>query len=347
MTANYQAYQHTKQQIDQALEQLDGLLRSQKTYFSAQQLLQARLCNLDDPRYLSRIAQAPDSPAQKLYHVVLQNKALIEQTVASIDSFQQQSIELLQEIFHRGVMEKQDLEAMFFYLHTLVVDNNSQEKIPMELIDFFAVNTLEKCNLSQMELAILLHLLIQIKAKTRFSFAYPHWADMLVQIAESSTDIPLQGRAGFLLEAGDYYVVACQRAKAMQCYHRVAELYRKADDLQNSAYALQKYYKINNSFPANMQVEADQQQLQQQYGKFAKIVLQGVESKVLKVDPVEFSDGFAEIFQQVMHKVEKEIDKVGDLHLVHQRWQLMAKYFEQAGICWRTPGVMNPGVRFD
>ena len=88
-------------------------------------------------------------------------------------------------------------------------------------------------------------------------------------------------------------------------------------------------------------------QIQKEYGKYAMIVLSGIQEPGFKIDPVEFTEGFAEKFQEVMWKVEEEIDKVGDLHTIYQRWSLREKYFAEMNITWRNPKTMNPDVMFD
>ena len=62
---------------------------------------------------------------------------------------------------------------------------------------------------------------------------------------------------------------------------------------------------------------------------------------------LDLEEGFAEKFQEVMWKVEEEIDKVGDLHTIYQRWSLREKYFAEMNITWRNPKTMNPDVMFD
>ena len=49
-----------------------------------------------------------------------------------------------------------------------------------------------------------------------------------------------------------------------------------------------------------------------------------------------------------MRLVEDEIDRVGDLHIPYQRWDLIEKYFlEEFNIKWKNPKIMNPRVMFD
>ena len=91
----------------------------------------------------------------------------------------------------------------------------------------------------------------------------------------------------------------------------------------------------------------NEDEIKKEYGKYAHIVLEGIREKSLKVDPVEFTEGFAEKLQEVMWKVEAAINKEGDFHSGYQRWQLMEQYFGEMKIRWRNPKQMNPDMMFD
>ena len=130
--------------------------------------------------------------------------------------------------------------------------------------------------------------------------------------------MPSKSRMNFYLEAADYYITACQRDKAMTCYQKAALVAKDNGDLENAAYSLQKYYRVNQAFPESMQKKADVAKIEAEYGRYAKIILSGIETPTFKVDLIEFTEGFAEKYQTVMWRVETEIDKVGDLHSVYQ-----------------------------
>ena len=99
--------------------------------------------------------------------------------------------------------------------------------------------------------------------------------------------------------------------------------------------------------PEELRINPNIDAINEEYKDYANVVIQGINASVLNVDPIEFSEEFAEIFQEVMWKVEEEIDKEGDFHSAIQRWTIMEKYFEEMGISWKTPKLMNPRVMFD
>lgn len=62
-------------------------------------------------------------------------------------------------------------------------------------------------------------------------------------------------------------------------------------------------------------------------------------------DPVEASDQFQEVYDEVMEEAYKEIDLLPD-STPQERWAVIKKYFLKHGIRWRDPGEMNPGMMF-
>ena len=123
---------------------------------------------------------------------------------------------------------------------------------------------------------------------------------------------------------------------------------KKNNDLELSAYALMKYYKTNAYFPLEMKVSFDIEKIKQEYKEFSDIVISGINYRPLKVCEAELNPTFIDNYVFVMRKVEEEIDKVGDLHIPYQRWDLMQKiYLEKYNLDWKTPKQMNPRVMFD
>ena len=150
------------------------------------------------------------------------------------------------------------------------------------------------------------------------------------------------------MAAGDFLLMQYKRKDAMECYYEASNIALTNNDILNSAYALQKYYRINSQFPDNLKINPDINQINKTYKEHAPIVLSGINYKGLKIDEVEFTDKFVSNYKYVMMSVENEIDIVGDLHTPYQRWNLMQKYYlEMFDIAWKTPKQMNPKIMFD
>ena len=341
-------YRDVTPAIDEAIKTLDFMFDYQKTYFAVQRELKTALFRLTDERFLERIKQENNETLLREVEKIAPLKDVIIKLSDDIDIFEAESKKLLNAIIASGKMDGKEFDVIYPYFYNLAMDNTSHDHIPTELVFFFGENTKEKCgSLSEEEYAVLCYLLIAIKSKCRYFFAYPRLADELVTLTDASKDTPYRVRENFYLEAADYYDRARQRDKAMTCYKKAATIAKDNGDTQDSAQAMRKYYRMNQLFPKAMQVKVDEDEIKKEYGKYAHIVLEGIREKSLKVDPVEFTEGFAEKFQEVMWKVEEEIDKVGDLHTIYQRWSLREKYFAEMNITWRNPKTMNPDVMFD
>ena len=88
--------------------------------------------------------------------------------------------------------------------------------------------------------------------------------------------------------------------------------------------------------------------LKKEYNGFFDIILQGINSKPLKVSESEFDPVFINNYFLVMREVEKQIDIEGDLHVPYQRWNLIKDiYKKKYNIDWESPKEMNPRVMFD
>ncbi|MBQ2377506.1 MAG: hypothetical protein II297_03785 [Clostridia bacterium] len=342
------SYRDVKPEIDAGMKKVKFLLGYQETYFAAQRDLKTALRRMTNEALIERMKAEKNTAFIDEIKKSTPHKATIEKLIGDIDVFEAENKKLLSAIIKNGKLDSKEFAVIYPYLYTLAEDNTSHDRISPELILFFGENTKKKCYLSSVdEYAIFYYLLIKIKAKGRYAFAYPHLADELVECIESSENMPSKSRMNFYLEAADYYITACQRDKAMTCYQKAALTAKENGDVEGSAYAMQKYYRVNQSFPEPMQIKPNAEEIQAEYGKYAPIVLQGINAPTFKVDPIEFTENFAEKYQAVMWRVEAEIDKTRDLNSVYQRWSLMEKYFAEISTPWRCPKAMNPGMMFD
>ncbi|MBQ8861293.1 MAG: hypothetical protein IJV67_06195 [Clostridia bacterium] len=342
------AYRDLTKEIDAEVKKVDFLLGYQKTYFGVQRDLKSVLFRLTNERFLARIKEENDEKALREVERAAPYKDTITTLIENIDAFEAENKKLLEAMIASGKMDGAEFEAIYPYLYTLATDNTSHDRIPPELVLFFGENTKEKCGtLGAEDYAVFCYLLIKIKAKSRYSFAYPHLAKELVSFADENVSAPYNARESFYITAAEYYFIARMRSKAMECYKKAAEIAAGNGDLKAAANAMKKYYKINGVFPKNMQVKADEPEIRKEYGEYAETVLEGVREKGFKVDPVEFTEAFEEKYREVMWKVEADIEKEGDFRTGHQRWNLIEKYLAEEGIKWKSPALMNPGYIFD
>lgn len=68
--------------------------------------------------------------------------------------------------------------------------------------------------------------------------------------------------------------------------------------------------------------------------------------RTLKNDPIEMSDKYLEVIDEVEEMVDKN-RKTRGMGSCHEMWALKAKYLKEKGIIWRSLAIMNPRMRFD
>ena len=66
----------------------------------------------------------------------------------------------------------------------------------------------------------------------------------------------------------------------------------------------------------------------------------------LKHDPVEMTEEYLAVIDEVDEKIEKNREYRG-FGSCHHVWSLKTDYLAEKGITWRSPDVLNPRVRFD
>ena len=66
----------------------------------------------------------------------------------------------------------------------------------------------------------------------------------------------------------------------------------------------------------------------------------------LKHDPVEMTEEYLAVIDEVDEKIEKNREYHG-FGSCHHVWSLKTDYLAEKGIVWKSPVVLNPRVRFD
>lgn len=136
---------------------------------------------------------------------------------------------------------------------------------------------------------------------------------------------------------------------AMRAYHfakKGAELALKNGDLSLSADLLYTALRYTNVLPECMRPSVDEKEIQSVYGDYANGILRYPRTSWLAVDPIEHTEAFLNAFDNVMEDTMTELNRVGDLHDVHQLWMIMSNEFARRDIVWRDPQQMNPRCTF-
>ena len=344
--------------IENNIKVVENLVKNKTTYYEIQNYLKVILNRINDKEKFEKDTENKVDFIIEEIKIALPFKSVIEELINDIDVYFKEHNKLIDAIIKRNKLDSEEYKYLSNYLYQLAIEHSSYDHIPfnkiMNLLSLVGNRHIEifriEINLKEEEIIEILWLLMKIHAKSRFYFEYFY---VVNQLAESLLKVDenhfnYNKLVNINMDIADYYVQIYNRPKAMTYYLNASEIAKKNNDLELSAYALMKYYKTNSSFPIEMKVSFDIEKIKQEYKGFSDIVISGINYKPLKVCEAELNPIFIDNYVFVMRKVEEEIDKVGDLHIPYQRWDLMQKiYLEKYNLDWKTPKQMNPRVMFD
>lgn len=346
-----QNYKDYKVQIDENISKLKYLLSNQKSYFEIQKTLKTLLFKLTDSNYNNRIKNLNNIEAIDEIEKLIPYKEIIEETINCINLFKIENDKIIKAIITKKSFDIRDFKLLSDYLYHLAECRSSYDSIPFNILEDFLDVVLNSNEFeSDYDYTLLNYYLTIIVSRHRYYFNHAYIAHRLAFNIKyiSLEEFSKHELYNMMMAAGDLLLMQYKRKDAMECYYEASNIALINNDILNSAYALQKYYRINSQFPDNLKINPDINQINKTYKEHAPIVLSGINYKGLKIDEVEFTDKFVSNYKYVMMSVENEIDIVGDLHTPYQRWNLMQKYYlEMFDIAWKTPKQMNPKIMFD
>ena len=142
-------------------------------------------------------------------------------------------------------------------------------------------------------------------------------------------------------------------AVSVRYYKRAIELAAKlytmyGDEMQDSSTMIYNALKARNYY-----VDDDCEDIREQALVFLpKDIVDDVFDTVmnrrrnLKHDPVEMTEEYLAVIDEVDEKIEKNREYRG-FGSCHHVWSLKTDYLAEKGITWHSPVVLNPRVRFD
>jgi len=142
-------------------------------------------------------------------------------------------------------------------------------------------------------------------------------------------------------------------AVSVRYYNRAIELAAKlytmyGEEMQDSSGMIYNALKARNYY-----VDDDCEDIREQALVFiSKELVDDVFSTVmnrrrnLKHDPVEMTEEYLAVIDEVEEKIEKNREYRG-FGSCHHVWSLKTDYLAEKGIEWKSPVVLNPRVRFD
>ena len=341
----------TESKIEKDIERLGDFLdlSYQETYFEVQRQLKTLLFRLTNERFIERITKENDSKKLEEREKAIPYKESIINLINEIDELISLFNEYMENVIEVGKITTQEYNILIPYFYQLATDNSCHDIINFKQIEKICEICADNLLLENNDDYIIwFYNLICIKSKGTLYFKNYEIADKLYNCLKQESKINYSYLVSFAEELGDYYIKILNRKDAMKSYAFAAELAKCNNALEKAAYAMLKYYRTNNLFPEELQEKVDINKIDVEYGEYASIVKTGIESKSLKCDPVEFTEGFSKIYCEVMELVEKEIEKEGDYHSVFQRWNLIESILEEKySIKWKNPKIMNPNFMFD
>lgn len=87
--------------------------------------------------------------------------------------------------------------------------------------------------------------------------------------------------------------------------------------------------------------------IRQTYDEFANLILPYPTHPTFRHDPVEDSEEFQAVYDEVMEEAMKQYEEGKGPKVVQALWGYMTEGFAKRGIFWSDSQLMNPTVRFD
>ena len=160
-----------------------------------------------------------------------------------------------------------------------------------------------------------------------------------------------------LTKLAEYYIKDEQTWKATPLLEKAEELLREcADSEENVHWKFSTYSQIAECYNTNqrriMAKKAYQHALQyatsEEDKEDCEYSLNRLENPTLKYDPVEDTDGYLAVIDEVECRLyEKLKNQPRGMGFCFEYWSAKRDLLAEYGIEWRSPGVMNPRVMFD
>lgn len=351
-------FNDNREKIEKNIKRVEILIKHKTSYAEIQNHLKTILYRLTSEEYLKRVNEQKVDFLIEERNLALPLKDIIEELIQDIDTYFNECNKLLDAVLKRHQLDSEEYKYLAPYLYQLAIEHASYDHIPFEKIgdlcldvNYRNVEVLRiNISLTEKELIEINYLLMKIYSKSKMYFDKFYIANELSNLLLNIDENMFNYRTLIIFntDTGDYYQQIHDRPKAMTHYLIASEIAKRNNDLEEAAYVLSKYYKLNNAFPKKMQVDVDINKIKEEFKELSDIIIKGINHMPLKVCEVEFDPVFIEKFCFVMRDVEDEIERVGDLHIPYQRWELIKKYYkEKYNIDWKNPKEMNPKVMFD
>ena len=161
-----------------------------------------------------------------------------------------------------------------------------------------------------------------------------------------------------LVKLAENYIKDEQGWQATPLLFKAEELLRlQPDSEENAEWKYNTYCQIGECYYTNQRrlKAKEAYQLALLYAKSAGLDteecdynLQRIENPTLKYDPVEDTDGYLAVIDEVERRLYKKLkNQPRGMGFCFEYWSAKRDLLAEYGIEWRSPGVMNPRVMLD
>ena len=219
------------------------------------------------------------------------------------------------ELAKTNSLEQEDIDG-YLYIYDLAIRSNE--------IKYETANTI------YVEM-----LTVNVYRFSKYYWRGRHHADLLFKLLDEKVNINRSVIADFYFELGTYY-------RSISRYQKALESFQKAFEIREDEPSLYYIVLTERFLHPDKTIDIFNEHL---VSPRVKLALQGRSG--LKIDPVEKSQEFMDVYDEVHEEAMEILEKEGDLHLCLQLWGILSDCYLKRGIFWRSPALMNPNVRFD
>ena len=198
----------------------------------------------------------------------------------------------------------------------------------------------EKVSLKPDEEIVLLYIVILGYRRDNYPWrARPYAARLRALIKER--EVP----ANIYNDLSAWYKVVLDYASACDVALSGAELLLNAGKEKQAASLARDGYACAVQLPGF--VFPSEEEIKARYGEYADVVLSYPSRAGFKRDPVEATEEFQAVYDEVMEEAMAKYLSEPGAKVVQMLWSYMAEAFLKRDIVWSDPQLLNPSARFD
>ncbi|MBR2370530.1 MAG: hypothetical protein IKA82_00770 [Clostridia bacterium] len=281
-----------------------------------------------------------------------QDELYLSQLIETLEEYKRLCIELVSE--KSVTLEFDEAEFAFILLHQkdIATDTTCEQELLLDefgrIYKKYAGSDARK---PLLEAVMLAHLIEAYGKDTYYWRAreYTEKLESLLRNGLSKQDI------------AEHYVLLCEQYEEIYYFYRrvrdvkmaaaalrsASELAFGVEDVKLSAEYLCRALSCELELPQDIRPLYDEAEIRKRYGEYVDVALDIKEGYHLKVDPVEHTEKFLTLYDEVMETVQESLLGNERVRLAPFIWSLISAEYRKRGVCWKDPGQMNPGVHFD